>query len=76
MIKVFIKRKILSIQTILRARARTHTHTHTHTSILTIRSLIYTHLKKKLLKNDFSRMKTAARNGKHGRCIVLVKEMF
>ena len=39
--KVFAKRKILSIQTILnaytctraRARARTHTHTHTHTEI-------------------------------------------
>ena len=30
-IKVFLKRKILSIETILTARASTHTHTHTHT---------------------------------------------
>ena len=35
-IKVFLKRKILSLETILsaRARARTHPHTHTHTRIL------------------------------------------
>ena len=30
-ITVFLKRKILSLETILRARARTHTHTHTCT---------------------------------------------
>ena len=41
-IKVFIKCKIESIETIL--SARTHAHAHTHTSILTIQSLIYTKL--------------------------------
>ena len=41
-IKVFLKHKILSLETILSMCARTHTHTHTeaptHTSILTIQS--------------------------------------
>ena len=49
-IKVFIKCKILSVETILSAYTHTHTHTYTHLhtqapahmSILTIQSLIHT----------------------------------
>ena len=55
----------------------THTHTHTqastHTSILTIQSLIYTDYNRAANK-DLRRMKTAARNGKHGRYIVLERK--
>ena len=45
-ISVFMKHKILSIETILSAythtHAHTHTHTHTHMSVLTIQSSVYT----------------------------------
>ena len=37
-IKVFLNRKILSLETILSAHTHTHRGTHTHTSILTIQS--------------------------------------
>ena len=43
MIEVFLKREILSIETVL--HVDTHTGTHTHTSMLTTQNLIYAQLK-------------------------------
>ena len=71
-----------------RTHARTHTHTHTyrhpHTRAywlywLTIRTdytKLNLHSSKRAANRDLRRMKTAARNGKHGRSVVLGKEMF
>ena len=83
-IKVFIKHRILSIETILSAytRACKHvcacTHTHAgapeHTSILTIQNLIYTVEKMSSRERDLRWLKTAARNRKYGRPLVLGKE--
>ena len=72
-IKVFIKLKIMSVETIL--SAYTHTQASVYTSMLTMQSLIYTQLKTGS-KKDLRRMNTAARNRKHSRSIVLGKEML
>ena len=81
-IKVFVNRKIWSLETILSAYTRTHAHAHTHThtrththtpaqapahtGILAIRSKI-SHSLKRAADTDLRRMKTAAaRDGKHG----------
>ena len=47
----------------------THTEAPAHTSILTVQNLIYTQLKTG--SRHFRRMKAEARNGKHGRSIVV-----
>ena len=77
-----INRRILSVETIPSAytHARTHAHIHSHTqapahtSIPTMQNLIYTQLKR-TPNRDLRQRKTTAWNGKHGRAIVLEKEM-
>ena len=61
--EVFIKHKILSVETIL----NTHSQAPQHTSILAIQSL------KWAANRDLRWMKTAAQSGKRGRSIVLGK---
>ena len=63
--KVFIKHKIVSVESILRAPIPPHTHTHTpaHTSKLTIQNLIYAQLKP-TTNTNFERRKIATRNEK------------
>ena len=67
-----------------RTHARTHTLTHTythteapeHASILTIQNAyLYTNLKRAANRDFLRRMKTASRNGKHDRSIVLGTEI-
>ena len=71
-LSIFIKREVLSVETILSAYTRAHTHAHTHTHTHThARTQARTHARVGL-----RRMKTAARNGKLGRCTALWNEMF
>ena len=69
-IRVFIKRKLFSVETVLSPYMHMGTHTHTHTlhtqapthmSILTIQGLIYT---KRAANRNSRRVKMAALNGK------------
>ena len=76
LIKAFIKRQISSVETVLSAYNRTHIHTQApaHTSILTIQNLYTTENGQRAAYRNLTRMKTAPRNGKSGRSVVLGKE--
>ena len=76
--KIFVKRKILSIETILSAYTREHTHTHTHRGTRTHEHSEY---KAKFTQNGqqtetWDGWRQAARNRKHGRSAVLGKYIF
>ena len=64
-IKVLIKRKILSAEAILSTYTHTHIHTQVpaHMSILTVLKLNFHTTEKRAANRDLRRMKTAARNG-------------
>ena len=79
-IKVFIKREILSVEINLSTYTHTHTHARTHARTCTHEYTDYTkvtlHSLKRAAISDLRWMKTAARNRKHGRSTVLGKEKF
>ena len=73
-INVFIKYKILSVETVLRAYTYTHrdTHTYKHTDY----TKLNLHNLKQAANQDSRWIKTAVQNIRHGRSIIWGKEMF
>ena len=88
-IQVFLKCKMLSLETVLSACACTHAHTHTHTHTHThaqrhphtqafwLYKAKFTQLKTGSKHvGDLEWIKTSARNRRHGRSTILGKEML